>query len=346
VGGQGDDDRPAPARNPTVRDVAKAAGVSQGTVSNVLNRPDIVSPDTRDRVHAAIEALGFVRNGAARSLVTGGASTIGLVLVDIANSLFVDIARGVDEGGRAHGMSVLLANSDVQGTRQDHYLSLFDETWVCGILLAPLDAPLHAAQRIHAHGRPVVLVNYAADGFCGVLVDEEQGGYLAARHLIDRGRRRLAFVGGPLDLRAVDGRLRGARRAVKETGGAVRLVHLPTANLKPAEGRRVATEVARGDHGPLDGLLTAADTLATAAIQELTTVHGLRVPDDIAVTGYDDNHFASDNPIPVTTLRQPGREMGRIATGLLVEEIRDPRDHEHRTVVLEPELIPRQSTVG
>jgi LacI family transcriptional regulator len=92
----------------------------------------------------------------------------------------------------------------------------------------------------------VVLINYAAAGFCGVLVDEEQGGYLAARHLVDLGRRRLAFVGGPLDLRAVDGRLRGARRAVKETGGAVRLVHLPTANLKPAEGRRVATEVARG----------------------------------------------------------------------------------------------------
>ena len=329
-----------------MREVARAAGVSQGTVSNVLNRPEIVSPDTRDRVHAAIEALGFVRNGAARSLVTGGASTIGLVLVDIGNSLFVDIARGVDEGGREHGMSVLLANSDVRLDRQDHYLGLFDESWVCGILLAPLDAPLQGTHRIRAHGRPVVLVNYAADGFCGVIVDEEQGGYLAARHLIDLGRRRLAFVGGPLDLRAVDGRLRGARRAVKETDGATELVHLPTANLKPAEGRRVAAGIGAGRHRELDGLVTAADTLATACIQELTTVHGVRVPDDIAVIGYDDNHFASENPIPLSTMRQPGREMGRLATGLLVEEVRHPREHEHRTVVLEPELIVRESSAG
>jgi LacI family transcriptional regulator len=329
-----------------MREVARAAGVSQGTVSNVLNRPEIVSPDTRRRVHEAIAALGFVRNGAARSLVTGGSSTIGLILVDIGNTLFVDIARGVDEGGHDHGMSVLLANSDVQLTRQDHYLTLFDESWVSGILLAPLDASLQATHRIRAHGRPVVLVNYAADGYCGVLVDEERGGYLAARHLIDAGRTRLAFAGGPLDLRAVAGRLRGARQAVKETEGAVELVHLPTAGLKPAEGRRIATELATAAGTRPDGLITAADTLAAACIQELTTVHGVRVPDDIAVTGYDDNHFAAENPIPVTTLRQPGREMGRIATGLLVEEIQGSRDHEHRTVVLVPELIARQSTLG
>jgi LacI family transcriptional regulator len=325
-----------------MKDVARAAGVSQGTVSNVLNRPEIVSADTRQRVHAAIEALGFVRNDAARALVMGGTNTIGLVLVDIGNSLFVEIARGVDTACQDSGMSVLLANADLQLARQDHYLALFDESRVSGILLAPL--PLGVPRRPRAHGRPVVLVNYAADGYCGVVVDEERGGYLAARHLIEDGRTRLAFVGGPTTLRALDGRLRGARRAVKETEGAVELVHLPTRNLDPGEGRRVARQVVADRHRP-DGLVTAADTLAAGCVQELT-VHGVDVPADIAVTGYDDNHFASDNPIPVTTLRQPGREMGRIATRMLLAEIRGEPDHEHHTVVLEPELIARQSTVG
>jgi LacI family transcriptional regulator len=324
-----------------MRDVARLAGVSQGTVSHVLNKPEIVAPGTRDRVHAAIAELGFVRNGAARSLVRGGADTIGLIVADIGNSLFVDIARGVDDAGQRQGMSVLLANSDIDVTRQDHYLTLFDENWVSGILLAPLDAPLLTARAPRAHGRPVVLVNWAAEGYCGVLVDEERGGYLAARHLIELGRTRLAYFGGPLTLTALARRLRGAQRAVAETDG-VSLVHVPTDNLKVWEGRRVAAGLVDRPDRP-DGIVAAADTLAVACILELTH-RGLRVPEDVAVTGYDDNHFASDNPIPVTTVRQRGREMGRLATDLLMEEIRDAEGHRHRTVVIEPELVAREST--
>jgi LacI family transcriptional regulator len=334
-------------RGPNMTDVARRAGVSVATVSNTLNRPEIVAPATRERVQAAIDELGFVRNTTARSLKLGVVNTVGLVLVDIGNSFFVDIARGAEVETQRHGMSLVLANADVDLTRQQHYVSLFDEARFSGILLAPLDAPLGRVEATRGHGRPVVLVNYAAEGFCGVLVDEERGGYLAARHLIELGRRRLAFMGGPLTLGAVAGRLRGARRAVEEADADVRLEHLGTHSLNPGEGRRVAGQVAAQPPGRRpDGLVAAADTLAIGCVQELTTVHGVRVPDDVAVTGYDDNHFALDGPIPITTVRQPGHAMGEVATGLLMAEIDGLSGHTHRTVVLEPALIPRRSTLG
>ena len=326
-------------------DVARMAGVSLGTVSHALNKPGIVSEATRRKIEAAIEELGYVRNRAASSLAAGHTGTVGLILVDLANSLFVDIAKGAEDATQTEGMSLLLANADVDRAKQERYLSLFDETRVSGVILAPLDAPLDGAARVREHGRPVVLVNYAADGYCGVVVDEEHGGYLAARHLIDLGRRRLLFVGGPLTLQALAGRLRGARRAAEEAG--VTLEHLPTDGLNPREGRRAAGHVAAVVPASRpDGLVVAADSLAVALVQELTTVLGLRVPADVAVTGYDDNHFASDTPIPVTTVRQPGRDMGAAAAGLLAEEIRDGDDHRHRTLVLRPELLVRQSTAG
>lgn len=333
------------SRGPSIGDVARLAGVSVGTVSHALNKPAVVAPATLARIEAAVEELGYVRNRAARDLVAGDSGTVGMVLVALDNSFIVDIARGAEESIRAQGRSLLLANADVDLPTQDHYLSLFDESRVAGVLLAPLDASLSGAVRVRDHGRPVVLVNYAAEGFCGVLVDEERGGYLASRHLLDLGRRRLAFVGGPLSLRALAGRLRGARRAADEVG--VEVEHLPTRSLQPGEGRRVAAEIAqRAPEDRPDGLVIAADSLAVSCVQALTTVHGVDVPGDVAVTGYDDNHFVSDAPVPLTTVRQPGLEMGRTAAALLAEEIESDHHHEHRTVVVVPELLVRASSSG
>ncbi len=333
------------SRGPSIADVARLAGVSVGTVSHALNKPAVVAPATLARVEGAVEELGYVRNRAARDLVAGDSRTVGMVLVALDNSFIVDIARGAEEAVRAQGRSLLLANADVDLPTQDHYLSLFDESRVAGVLLAPLDAPLDGAVRVRGHGRPVVLVNYAAEGFCGVLVDEERGGYLATQHLLDLGRRRLAFVGGPLTLSAVAGRLRGARRAAQEAG--VEVEHLPTRSLQPGEGRRVAAEVAARPGGERpDGLVIAADSLAVACVQALTTVHDVAVPGDVAVTGYDDNHFVSDAPVPLTTVRQPGQEMGRRAAELLAREVEEGDEHVHTTVVVVPELLVRASSSG
>ena len=253
-----------------MEDVAARAGVSLGTVSNALNRPEIVSPATLQRVQKAVESLNFVRNSAARSLAGGVGNTVGLVLVDLANSLFVDISRGAEQCLHAHAKSLLIADSDVDLSRQDRNLGLFDEARVAGIILAPLDASLSRARAVRRHGRSVVLVNYAARGFCGVTVDEVHGGYLAARHLLETGRRRLLFAGGPLTLRAVAGRWSGVQKAVQEWGDGARLEHRVTASLSVREGGVVADELTSRKPGRRpDGVVAAADTLAIGVVQQL-----------------------------------------------------------------------------
>ncbi|NDL58855.1 LacI family DNA-binding transcriptional regulator [Phytoactinopolyspora mesophila] len=345
------DTAPEPARrdraNPVMEDVARHAGVSLGTVSNVLNNPGIVTAKTRERVNAAIAELGFIPNRIARSLAVGHANTIGFVTVDLANSYFVDIARGVEEVMDQSGVRILLANSDVDLAKQSTYIELFEESRVSGILLAPLDAPMTRAEAARQRGTPVVYVNWpGVDGeSCGVVVNEELGGYTATRHLIDIGCRRLLFAGGPLTLSAVAERLSGARRAVAEQAGVVELELLETDKLTVKRGLDVGRGIAARAPGDRpDGLVSAADALASGAVQAMM-YEGMEMPGDIAVIGYDNNHFAADHVVPISTVGQPGVDMGRAAARLLLEEI-SGASHQHRTITMDPELIVRASTAG
>jgi LacI family transcriptional regulator len=331
---------------PSMVDVARHAGVALGTVSNVLNNPTKVAESTRARVLASIETLGFVRNSLARSLAAGRADTVGFVIVDIGNSFFVDIARGAQAAFQERGMKLLLANSDVDIDSQNGYLDLFDEARVSGILLAPLDAPLGGAAKVRSHGRPVVLANWAGetDKSCGVVVDEQLGGYIATRHLLESGRTRLLFAGGPLTLHAVEQRYAGALRAVSEWGAGATLELLETRRLTVPAGLDVGHAIVnRNPDDRPDGIFASADALASGCVQALI-YGGINVPDDISVIGYDNNHFASDSVVPISTVGQPGIEMGRIAAQLLLEETSPSQPHEHRTIVLEPTLFPRAST--
>ncbi len=301
---------------PSMRDVASRAGVAIGTVSNVLNRPHLVAESTRRRVEAAIVELGFVRNSAARSLAAGTTDTIGFVLVDMGNSFFVDIARGVESATAKAGFKLLLANSDVDQDRQDGYLELFDEARAAGLLLAPLDGPLDVAHKVQSHGRPVVLVNVPAvdRAACSVVTNDDLGGEIAAQHLIDQGCTELAFVGGPLGLRALSHRLRGARRAVEHAG--VDLAVAETRSLSFATGRS-AGQMLLSTSPRVDGVLCGSDSLAVGVINTALAM-GISVPEELAVIGYDDNHFAAESGIPLSTIGQPGRQMGEVAAALLM----------------------------
>src|SRR4051794_15324788 len=232
----------------TIRDVAERAGVSMGSVSTAINHPDRVTPAMRTRVQKAIDDLGFVRNSAARSLAVGSSNTIGFVLVDLENSLFVDMARGAESVAQEAGLFVVLANSDISLAKQVSYLNLFEEEGVAGMLLAPVAGHLDGMERARAHGREVVVLDAvpAMGNCCSVSTDNEHAGYLAARHLLDLGRTRLAFVGGPTLLRPVADRLSGARRAVAETGSAT-LEYLPSEDMQAPPGRIIGYELAARD---------------------------------------------------------------------------------------------------
>ncbi|WP_350348085.1 LacI family DNA-binding transcriptional regulator [Agromyces sp. G08B096] len=354
----------------SVRDVAAAASVSVGTVSNVLNRPDKVAPATVERVLAAIEQLGFVRNDAARQLRAGRSRSIGLVVLDVRNPFFTDIARGAEDRAAEDGLTILLGNSDENADREASYLDLFEEQRVHGLLISPLADDLPRLQRLRTRGTPVVLVDReAADrSFSSVAVDDVVGGELAVRHLLETGRRRIAFVGGPAGIRQVADRLAGARRAVEAQPGAT-LEVVPTESLTVLQGRTAGEAIrdrAPGDRP--DAVFAANDLLAMGVLQALVMLGTVRVPDDIALIGYDDIDFAAAAVVPLSSIRQPAALIGYTAVDLLLKEAaagqapagqapagqapagQAPAETEQDAaalrdqVVFQPELVVREST--
>lgn len=329
----------------SIRDVAERAGVSVGTVSNVLNRPDRVSEAVVARVHDAIRATGYVRNDAARQLRAGRSSCVGLVVLDARNPFFTDLARGAEDEAAGHGVSILLGNSDEQAERESAYLDLFEEQRVRGVLLSPLGDVHERIERMRAHGTPVVLVDREAEDerVSSVSVDDVAGGRLAVAHLLEQGRRRIAFAGGPLGIRQVADRLRGAREAVAAVPGAGIEV-LEGAALSVLEGRRLGERLAEQPSSERpDAVFAANDLLAMGLLQAFVMSARVRVPDEIALVGYDDIDFAGSTIVPLSSVRQPSRELGRTALGILLEEADDP-GLAPRSVVFQPELIVRESS--
>lgn len=330
----------------SVRDVAVAASVSVGTVSNVLNRPDKVAAETVTRVLAAIEELGFVRNDAARQLRAGRSRSIGLVVLDAGNPFFADVARGAEARAEEDRLSVLLGNSDDDSSREAGYLDLFREQRVNGVLISPASDDVNKLEQVANAGIPVVLVDHELPGsrFCSVSVDDVEGGYLAVRHLIDIGRRRIAFIGGPSSIAQVANRLRGARRAVEETpDAALELIEIPA--LTVLNGRTAGEEIVRREPSQRpDALFAANDLLAVGVLQALTMFSTVRVPEDIALIGYDDIDFAAATVVPLSSIRQPARLIGHTAVDLLLRFIDDPDGDYERNVRFQPELVIRQST--
>ncbi|WP_203137860.1 LacI family DNA-binding transcriptional regulator [Microbacterium sp. JZ31] len=330
----------------SIRDVAARAGVSVGTVSNVLNRPESVPDATRDRVRAAIAELGYVRNDAARQLRAGRSTTVGLVVLDARNPFFTDVARGADDAAAEHGLSVLIGNSDERPERELRLLAHFEEQRAHGLLISPIGDDVTRLRELRERGIPVVLVDRAVpgSGFSSVAVDDIHGGELAAHHLLEQGRRRIAYVGGPAELRQVADRAEGARRAVARVAGAS-LEVLPVASLTVADGREAGGRLAAlaASDRP-DAVFAANDLIALGVLQALVQA-GVAVPDDVALIGYDDIDFAAAAAVPLSSIRQPSRTMGATALALLVDEAADP-SLASREVVFEPELVVRASTAG
>jgi LacI family transcriptional regulator len=331
---------------PTIKEVAERAGVSAGTVSNVLNRPERVSRRTRTRVLAAIDDLGFVRNGSARDLRRGRSHTIGLVVLDVGNPFFTDVARGVDAVVEEHGSVLTLVDLGGDMQRQRRHLANLEEQRVQGVLITPVDDEDPRLDELVARGVPVVLVDRrSADGRrCSVAVDDVLGGRLAAEHLIERGHRRLAFVAGPRAVRQVADRLQGASEAVAATAGAEPLVVVERPGLSLEDGQEAGERLAAIDGATRPtAVFCANDLLALGVLQALTTA-GLRIPEDVAIVGYDDIAYAAAAAVPLSAVRQPRRALGATAAQLLFEEIGSGADHHHRQVVFQPELVVRASS--
>ena len=331
----------------SMRDVAQAASVSVGTVSNVLNSPDKVSPATIARVHAAIDDLGFVRNDAARQLRAGRSRCVGLVVLDVGNPFFTDVARAAERRAAEHDLAVLLGTSDEDEAKERAYVDIFHEQRVFGLLVSPIGDDLGRLETLRRLGTPVVLVDRDGTGtpFDSVAVDDVEGGRLAVRHLIETGRRRIAFVGGPSTLRQVADRHRGARQAVDDAEG-VRLEVVETPTLSVLAGRAVGEDLLR--RAPADrpdGVFCANDLVAIGMLQAFTMLAGVQVPDDVALIGYDDIDFARSAVLPLSSIRQPTARIGATAVDLLMSAAAGEPDRRPENPVFPPELVVRASTV-
>jgi LacI family transcriptional regulator len=325
-------------------DVAALAGVSVGTVSNVLNRPEQVSPEKRSRVLAAIERLGFVRNESARSLRSGSTRSLGMLVLDVRNPFFTDVALGAENVAEDHRHSLILASSAEDAGRELAFLDLFEQQRVQGVLITPFGHVLERLETMRSRGIPSVLVDRLAntDQFCSVSVNDVAGGATALAHLLSAGSVRPAFVGGPFTLQQVKDRYRGAADAAERVG--VRLQLFETPDLKFERGRQIGDLL--GNLQPAkrpDAVFAANDQLALGLLQSFAA-NGLRVPEDIAIVGFDDIDFASQSSIPLSSISQPRHLIGERAAELLFEEIDDEPDHVHKQVVFTPELVARQST--
>ncbi len=330
----------------SVRDVAAAASVSVGTVSNVLNRPEKVAPDTVARVMAAIDELGFVRNDAARQLRAGRSRSIGLVVLDVRNPFFTEVARGAEDRAAEDSMTILLGNSDENVDRERAYLDLFEEQRVHGVLISPLGDDETRLQRLRGRDTPVVLVDRVSEDrtLSSVSVDDVVGGELAVRHLLETGRRRIAFVGGPMGIRQVADRVEGARRAVEAEPDAT-LEVIETESLTVLEGRAAGEAIRERAAGERpDAVFAANDLLAMGVLQALNMLGSVRVPDDVALIGYDDIDFASAAVVPLSSIRQPASLIGYTAVDLLLKEAASGEGFTAEQVVFQPELVVRDST--
>jgi LacI family transcriptional regulator len=331
----------------SVRDVAQRASVSVGTVSNVLNRPDKVAPSTVSRVLAAIDELGFIRNDAARQLRAGHSKTVGLVVLDVRNPFFTDVARGAEDQAALAGLTVILGNSDENSDRESAYLDLFEEQRVHGVLISPFGDITARLARLRDRGIPAVLVDRSSgdSAYSSVSVDDIAGGRLAVEHLVAVGRSRIAFIGGPMEIRQVTDRLSGARLAIAGHPTAS-LEVIDVEALSVLAGRAAGNAIVeRAPEDRPDAIFAANDLVAMGVLQALMMQGDVRVPEEIALIGYDDIDFASAAVVPLSSIRQPSALIGQTAVEILLEQADDPATPP-RQVVFEPELVVRESTRG
>ncbi|MGI5516106.1 LacI family DNA-binding transcriptional regulator [Streptomyces sp. CA-106131] len=330
-----------------IKDVARQAGVSVGTVSNVINRPDLVSEETRARVQTVINRLGYVRSESARQLRAGQSRIMALLVLDMCNPFFVEVASGAERTARHAGLVVTLCNSAQDPQEEADYLSLFVEQRVRGVLVTPADPTGRNLDALRRNGIPFVLVDRVAVGAteCSVSVDDVAGGLLAGRHLIAEGHRSIAFIGGP-PLKQVHDRRVGLLKALAEAGlPSEAMVELSVERLDVAAGRDAGARLLGLAPRPT-AVFCTNDLLALGVLQAVFSA-GVQVPEALAIVGYDDIEFAAAAAVPLTSVRQPAALMGRLAAEMLMEETASHAgDHQHKQVVLQPELVVRKSSLA
>jgi LacI family transcriptional regulator len=331
----------------SIRDVAQKAGVSLGTVSNAINRPEILAPATLKKVQKAISDLGFVPNASARTLRAGKTRVLGLVVPDISNPFFTDLAKGANDAALAAGYVVILCNTDESSEKEDQYLDVLSSQNVQGILITPARDTKKSLKSITERGIAISLVDRESEGaeVCSVAVDDAMGGSLALNHLWEQGHREILLLTGAANIPQVAQRDSGIKAAIAAKKKEDRPnLHILRVDQMSAAAASDVIETYLAETGlNCTAIICGNDLLALGAIRSLRA-HGYETPEDVSVVGYDDIDFASSATVPLTSIAQPKYQLGFAAAELVIDECMHPTTHVHQRIAFQPQLIVRGST--
>jgi LacI family transcriptional regulator len=327
----------------TIREVAESAGVSYATVSHVINNTRLVSQETRNRVLAAMESLNYRPNALARSLRQGKTNTLGLVLPDSANPFFAEISRSIEDEAFKKGYSVFLCNTELDTQRELFYVDVLSKKQVDGIIFVAAGDQADSLEFLVGRNMPVVMVdrNVPNVEIDAVLTDNQLGGYLATRHLLELGHRRIACISGPSSITPSAERMIGYRKALEEAGIAYDERLILRGDYHAQSGMEITHSILKMNPRPT-AIFALNDLMALGALRAAAEA-GCSVPGDLAVVGYDDLEIARFANPPLTTIAQPKKEIGVQAIELLVDRI-SQKGRPPSRLVLPPELIVRRST--
>ncbi len=332
----------------SIKDIARAAGVSHSTVSRALSDSPLVSEETKARIQQLAKEMGYSPNSLARSLVTRQTRTVGVVVTTIADPFVAQVVQGIEATAHDHSYTVILSSSGAVPEREIAAVEMLRSKRVDAVIVTSSRIGALYLEHLERIGVPIVLINnhneQSGRYTFTVTVDNCQGGYMAAEHLVQLGHRRIAYVTAPADHSSDYDRMRGYREALNAAG-----IQLDPALIIPGNGQ------ADGGERALEALLML-DPLPTGvfcyndmtAIGLIHAAHraGLAVPGDLAVVGFDDIPFASYFYPPLTTIAQPKIEMGQLAMKMALSLIAIGGENGGSNIVVQGRLIVRASTVG
>jgi len=331
----------------TIYDVAKKAGVSIATVSRVLNKKNNVSEKTKQKVLNAIEELNYIPNMIASAMMTKKISTLSLLIPDIINPFFSEIARGVEDAANNYDYNVIVCNTDYNLKKEAIYLNLLKQKSVDGFIIASANYNDKNVYDLIKQNYPLVLLGREIDGIekksmVDVIVSNDfSGGYQAARHLIELGHRKIDAILGPKEIKVNREREKGYRKALQDHGITIDNNRIHSSMFKIQFGYLKALEILQKKDRST--AIFAGNDIIAIGVLKAAKFLGYNVPQDLSVVGYDNTFLAEIADPPLTTINQQMYKMGYLAAEILIKRLKGDKKLAQK-IVFETELVVRKST--
>jgi LacI family transcriptional regulator len=324
---------------PSLRDVAKQANVSVGTVSNVLNRPSQVSEEMRQKVRKAIDMLGFIPNSNNRS--TKEQPVLGLILPLSNNPFYEELAQGIEDGVAKSGLRVLIGYSREDEAIEMQLLNSMVDAGFKGIIMTPVGARNQVFEKFIEENVRVGFISQTDDHVeqCSVSIDQVRGGYIGIEYLATLGHKKILWVSGPAHHHQSNQRFVGVTQAGREFGVEISTISSPSLDF--LSGEHIAPGILA--KGPLPDAIFCANDATALGIMNYLYKSGLKVPEDVSVLGYDNVSYAESALVPLTTVSQTPYQLGFTMGSQMIAEIEAKPGHIHQHVIFQPQIVERAS---